>query len=254
MADEIALMKQVLGEHPDWLETPRLRHGLILELIRRVAPLDFLAVLAAPRWRTYLALHATFSGLSDGTLRDQVQAALAQANAEHVALVARAWRQIADLFRLSAAARSSPPISRRSRPCSAPPCRLVMTALSTPEIATRQTIAGPFGAAGPEPGPCPPSGWRASPRVPRTDPAAEWSDQQPGRDPPGPGRLDDRWPRAGAAAPYGCEPLCSGLIVWFGRPMPLDRFPADHTTDQNGPPCVRSVSAGRRRAPDSRTG
>ena len=30
IADEISLIKRVLSEHPDWLETPQLRHGLIL--------------------------------------------------------------------------------------------------------------------------------------------------------------------------------------------------------------------------------
>ena len=29
----------------------------------------------SPGWRTYIALHATFLSLSDGLLRDQVQAA-----------------------------------------------------------------------------------------------------------------------------------------------------------------------------------
>ncbi len=98
IADEISLIKQVLSEHPAWLETPQLRHGLILELIRQFALLDFQSILASPGWRTYLALYSTFSGLTDGELRDQVQAALAHAEAGHVALVARAWHRIADLF------------------------------------------------------------------------------------------------------------------------------------------------------------
>ena len=72
LADEISLIRQVLSEHADWLETPQLRHCLILELIRQLALLDFQSILASSGWRTYLAMHATFSGLSDGELRDQV--------------------------------------------------------------------------------------------------------------------------------------------------------------------------------------
>src|SRR5689334_3183820 len=74
---EISLIKRILNEHRDWLRTPQLRHSLILELIRQLALEDFRNTLASPEWRTYLALHAAFSGLSDGELRDQIQAALA---------------------------------------------------------------------------------------------------------------------------------------------------------------------------------
>src|SRR3954463_8007201 len=96
--EEISLITQILREHQDWLDTPEQRHQLILELIRQLALLDYQSILASPAWRTHLALHATFSGLADGDPRDQVQAALAQAEAGHVALVARAWQQIAALF------------------------------------------------------------------------------------------------------------------------------------------------------------
>jgi len=151
IADEISLIKQVLSEHPDWLETPQLRHNLILELIRRLALLDFQSILASPEWRTYLALHATFSGLSSGELRDHVQAALAQAEAGHIALVAQAWRQIAGLFgyRLRPALATS--YETLATLLSATMRGLVIAALSTPEVATRLTVASPFDAAGKEP-------------------------------------------------------------------------------------------------------
>jgi AcrR family transcriptional regulator len=152
IADEISLIKQVMSEHPDWLETPQLRHCLILELIRRLALLDFQSILASPQWRTYLALHATFSGLSDGELRDQIQAALAHAEADHVALVAQAWHQIAGL---------------------------VITALSTPEVAAHSTVASPFGAAGKDPWSLPANAMASiAMAFLETDPTSEWDDRR----------------------------------------------------------------------------
>src|SRR5689334_9987579 len=45
LSDEIRLIRRVLSEHPDGLETPQSRHGLILELIRQLAVLDFETVI-----------------------------------------------------------------------------------------------------------------------------------------------------------------------------------------------------------------
>src|SRR3954453_1976400 len=39
--DEITLIRQILREHQDWLETPRQRHHLVLEVIRQLALLDY---------------------------------------------------------------------------------------------------------------------------------------------------------------------------------------------------------------------
>ena len=146
--DEISLIKQVLSEHLDWLATPQLRHSLILELIRRLALLDFHSILASPGWRTYLALHATFSGLSDGELRDQVQTALAHAEAHHVALVAQAWHQIADLFGYRLRPELGANFETLATLLTATMNGLVITALSTPQVATHLTVASPFGTAG----------------------------------------------------------------------------------------------------------
>jgi AcrR family transcriptional regulator len=179
IADEIALIKQVLSEHPDWLETPQLRHNLILELIRQLALLDFQSILASPEWRTYLALHATFSGLSDGELRDQVQAALAHAEAGHVALVARAWHQIAGLFGYRLRPELATSFDTLATLVSATMHGLVITALSTPEVATHLTVASPSGAAGKEPWSLPAIGMASiAMAFLEPDPTAEWDDQR----------------------------------------------------------------------------
>jgi len=177
--DEISLIRQVLGEHLDWLETPQLRHGLFLELIRQLALLDFQSIVASPEWRTYLALHATFSGLSNGELHDQIQAALAQAEADHVALVAQAWKQIAVLFgyRLRPALATS--FETLATLLSATMRGLVITALSTPEVAARLTVTSPFDATGTDPWSLPAIGMASiATAFLEPDPTAEWNDQR----------------------------------------------------------------------------
>jgi AcrR family transcriptional regulator len=177
--NEISLVRQILSEHEDWLRTPRLRRSLILELIRQVAPQDFRDTLASPGWRTYLALLATFSSLSDGELRDQVQAALAQAEADHVARVAQAWSQIAGLlgYRLRPVLATS--FDTLATLLNAMMRGLIVTAPSTPEIATRTTVARPFGAAGEGAWSLPATGMASiAMAFLEPDPAAEWDDQR----------------------------------------------------------------------------
>ncbi len=179
IADEISLIKQVLIGHPDWLETPQLRHSLILELIRQLALLDFHSILASPGWRTYLALHATFSGLSNGELRDQVQAALAHAEASHVALVAQAWHQIAGLFGYRLRPELGTSFQTLATLLSATMHGLVITALSTPEVGIHLTVASPSGAAGKEPWSLPAIGMASiAMAFLELDPTAEWDDQR----------------------------------------------------------------------------
>jgi AcrR family transcriptional regulator len=142
--DEVSLIKHVLSEHLDWLETARLRRKLILELIRQLALLDFQSIVESPDWRTYLALHATFSGLSGGELRDEVQAALTHAEAERVALVARAWAEFAGLFGYRLRPELDSSYETLATLLTATMRGLVITALSNPEAATNLTATSPF--------------------------------------------------------------------------------------------------------------
>jgi len=177
--DEITLIRQVLDEHPDWLGTAPLRHRLVVELIRRLALLDFRSILASPGWRTYLALHATFSGLSDGDLRDQIQAALAHAETEHVALVARAWAQIAGLFGYRLRPELATDFDTLATLLSAIMRGLVIAALATPGIATRTTLASPFGAVDRESWSLPATGVAGiALAFLEPDPATAWTDRR----------------------------------------------------------------------------
>ena len=113
-ADELALMKQIVAAHPDWLATPELRHRLLLETSRQESLASYQAVCDSPGWRTYIALHATFMSVADGELRGQVQAALTSSELARTGRIASAWRQLAALlgYRL----RPGSPITSRSWP------------------------------------------------------------------------------------------------------------------------------------------
>jgi AcrR family transcriptional regulator len=179
VSDEIRLIKRVLGEHLDWLQTPQSRHSLILELIRQLAVLDFEAVIGSPGWRTYLALHATFSSLTDGQLRDQVRAALAQAEAAHTDRVAEAWRQLAALFGYRLRPELAASFDALATLLTATMRGLVITALSTPDIATDVTVGSPFGAAGKQPWSLPAIGIASvATAFLEPDPTTVWDDQR----------------------------------------------------------------------------
>jgi len=177
--DEVSLIRRVLSEHEEWLRSPQLRHSLLLELIRQLALLDFHSILASPEWRTYLALHATFSGLSDGDLRDQIQTALAHTEASHVALVARAWSQIAGLLGYRLRPELATSFDTLATLLTATLRGLIITALTTPEVATQVTVTSPFGATGNGPWSLPATAMASiATTFLEPDPTAEWPDQR----------------------------------------------------------------------------
>ena len=144
--DELELMRQIAVSRPDWLETPELRHRLLLELFRQLSLLDFQAMLGSPGWRTYLALHATFMSLADGDLRDQVQAALNQSEQAHNARIAQAWRQLTALFGYRLRPESGITFEALATLLSATMRGLVVMALSAPDVAGQRIEARPLGA------------------------------------------------------------------------------------------------------------
>jgi AcrR family transcriptional regulator len=148
--DEVALMKGVVAEHPDWLETPELRHGLIVELFRQLALLDFRTMYGSAGWRTYFALHATVMSLTGGDLRDEVQKALAQSEQDRNARVANAWEQLAGLFGYRLRPELAATYEAMATLLSASMRGLIIMALATPEIATYRAEASPFGSVGKE--------------------------------------------------------------------------------------------------------
>jgi AcrR family transcriptional regulator len=146
VSDELDLIRRVIAERPDWLDTPELRHRLVTELFRRLSLLDFETLYGSPGWRTYLALHATFLSIADGELRDQVQAALARSEKEHMARIAQSWQQLVPLLGYRLRPGSGATFEIIATLLSATIRGLVLMALSTPGIGTRRELASPFGA------------------------------------------------------------------------------------------------------------
>lgn len=144
--DEIELVRRILAEHQDRLSTPELRHGLLVELFRQLALFDFETMYRSPGWRTYLALHATFQSLADGTLRDQIQAALAESEQAHNARVGRAWRELTAVFGYRLRPGSGVTFESLATLLGATLNGLIVKALSTPDVAGRRLRARPFGA------------------------------------------------------------------------------------------------------------
>ena len=144
--DELELMRQVVAEHEDRLETAGLRHELVIELFRLLSLLDFETMYNSPGWRTYIALHATFMSLADGALRDQVQTALAESERAHNARIARTWQQLAGIFGYRLRPELGATFEMLATLLSATMRGLIIMALSTPGIAGHRVHASPFGA------------------------------------------------------------------------------------------------------------
>ncbi|MGO8895664.1 MAG: TetR/AcrR family transcriptional regulator [Streptosporangiaceae bacterium] len=146
--DELKLMRQVVAEYQDLLQTPEGRRGLVIELFRRLSLLDFETMYHSPGWRTYIALHATFLSLADGALRDQVQTALAESEHAHNVRIARVWQQLTAIFGYRLRPEVGVTFESLATLLSATLRGLIIMALSTPGIAGQRVEASPFGAAG----------------------------------------------------------------------------------------------------------
>ena len=147
VADELELMKRVAASCGDRLDDPELRPQVLLEMFRQLSLLDFQAKYDSPGWRTYIALHATFMSLSDGTLRDQVRAALAASEGAHNGRIAQAWRQLAELFGYRLRPGSGITFEVLATLLTATMRGMVVMALSSPDIADCRITASAFGGS-----------------------------------------------------------------------------------------------------------
>jgi AcrR family transcriptional regulator len=145
--DELALIKRIVAERLDWLDTPGRRHGLVIELLRQLAPFDFQALYGSARWRTYLALHATFLSLADGQLRDQIGEALARSERDHRTRIAHSWELLAGLFGYRLRPELGATFETVAALLDAAMRGLVLQALSEPELVAHRVKASPAGAA-----------------------------------------------------------------------------------------------------------
>lgn len=148
--DEVALMRQILGEHLDWFGTQELRQSLVAELVRQLALLDFETIYGSPGWRTYLALHATVASLAPGELHDEVQEALARSEQERIVRIATSWEQLSGLFGYRLRPELGVSFETMATLLNASMRGLIIAALSTPDVASRRVEGSPFGAASKE--------------------------------------------------------------------------------------------------------
>jgi AcrR family transcriptional regulator len=149
VTDEMDMIRRIITGQLDRLADPQARRALVIELFRQLPVLDFQALYSSPGWRTYLALHATFLSLADGGLRDQVQAALAQAEQDRLTRVARAWKLMTGLLGFRPRAESGVTFDTLATLVNATMLGLVMTALTVPGTAELRIAAQPFDAPGP---------------------------------------------------------------------------------------------------------
>ena len=134
-AEEMDLIRRIVAGRQDKLADPQARRALVIELFRQLPVLDFETLHASPGWRTYLALQATLLSVADSGLRDRVQAALAQAEQDHLSRVAQAWKLMTQLLGFRLRPESGVTFETLAALVNAAMQGLVMTALSVPDIA-----------------------------------------------------------------------------------------------------------------------
>ncbi|MEU8662703.1 TetR/AcrR family transcriptional regulator [Actinoplanes philippinensis] len=143
---EIGLIKQILAENEHGLTTPQGRHDVMIELVRRLALHDLRELLASPAWRSYHALCASVAGLTDGELRAEVRAALADSERSRITRIADAWRVLAEMLGYRLRPELNAGYETLASVLSVTMHGLVITELAAPDIASRETVAAPFGA------------------------------------------------------------------------------------------------------------
>jgi len=143
--DESAVIRRVLAEHGDELGTPEQRATLAAEMIRQLALADFEALCGSARWRTYMALNATFTSIADDDTRQQVATELAKSERAHIAAIAGAWELLAGLLGYRLRPDSGSTFETLATLLTAAMRGLVTMALSDPAVATASTRARPFG-------------------------------------------------------------------------------------------------------------
>jgi AcrR family transcriptional regulator len=147
VADETALIRRIAAGRLDDLADPKARRALVIEFFRQLSVLDFDTLYASPGWRTYLALHATLLSMADSGLRGQVQSALAQAEQEHLARVAQAWKLMTNLLGFRLREQVGVTFETLAALVDATMRGLVLTSLTVPGIVAARTNSRPFGAS-----------------------------------------------------------------------------------------------------------
>lgn len=139
------LTAQVVSTRLDWFRTPEQRHALLAELLRQSTRRDFYTLHGSAAWRTYLAIHATFVGLADGLLRDDLRAALAEAEHEFISQLADSYERLARLLGYRLRPELNATFDNLASLTSAVLRGMAVIAAPAPDIAMRRLSSAPFG-------------------------------------------------------------------------------------------------------------
>ncbi len=93
LIDELAALIQQTD-----LADPQSRRDLLVEALRLSSAAEFERLSSSPRWRTYLALSATVTGLPAGSVRDAAAAAILDAEKRFADRRARVYRNLAAMI------------------------------------------------------------------------------------------------------------------------------------------------------------
>jgi AcrR family transcriptional regulator len=135
-------VRRILTERLDELGTPGGRRHAVAAVLRETVDQDFRRITTSPQWRTYLALTATFAGLPESELRDQVGEALATSERTLADGITRSHATVAGLLGLRA---TQVGIEDIAQLVNAQMRGMVVKTLVQPELAERScrvTLAG----------------------------------------------------------------------------------------------------------------
>ncbi|MEU3712083.1 hypothetical protein [Streptomyces catenulae] len=141
-----AAVRRLARERLDQLATAQGRRELCGELLRQGALRDFAAMRASTQWRTYIALHATFLGLTDDDLRREVRSALAAAEHDLNDRIARSYRELTDLLGMRLRPDLHTTFEELATTLNATMRGFVLTSLARPDLAETRRRPGAFGA------------------------------------------------------------------------------------------------------------
>jgi AcrR family transcriptional regulator len=147
LAEEVALLKEVVTQGSDLLATPEGRNAVVAEIFRRMTLLDFDVLHQSPSWRTYTSLNATFLSISDAGVRQQVADALRRNEEEFVARIARNLHRLSTVFGYRLREEAGQSFEALVLGMVASLRGVVLMSLYFPRVADLRLSARPFGAS-----------------------------------------------------------------------------------------------------------
>ncbi len=172
-------IRRILLDRLDWLKEPGTRRALAAEALRQGAWSEFEILHRSPEWRTYFGLQATFLGLPDGDLRDEIQRALTASEQHLAARIAMVYAAVADLLGLRLRPELDADYETIASLANSVIRGQVIMAPSSPDISTRRMHANPFGAPEPAEWSRPALGLAAIVLTfLEPDPTVEWTDER----------------------------------------------------------------------------